>query len=167
MPRAAQSYTGRSVGRVGLTLAIAASVLAVVTASDARPPETSLVVGEVTAQVAGRPEMAPALRGMVEDEVGALDRATLPREAGPTVLSVSLLRIESRTPQEGSSSLEVTCDVSGALRSPRRGGLFAMVEGRASALGSGQERDHLERRALRAAVSSAVSRVTDAMKRRR
>jgi hypothetical protein len=163
-------------GKVGLTLAIMVGVVAVATASDARPPDTSVLVGEITALGADRADVVPVLRGMVEDEVGAIDKASLPRGVGPTVLSVSLVRMESRTTGDfargaqavqGPQGLDVSCEVSGALRSARHGAMFAVVEGRASAHGDARSAAALERATLRAAVSGAVSRVGDAMKRRR
>jgi hypothetical protein len=158
-------------GRIGLTLAIVVGVVAVATVGDARPPDTSVVVGEVSTLGADHADVLPALRGMVEDEVGAIDKASLPRGAGPTILSVSLVHMESRETEDGSAhgvrGVEISCEVSGALRSARRGAMFAVLEGRASARGDARSAASLEHATLRAAVSSAVSRVGDAMKRRR
>jgi hypothetical protein len=76
---------------------------------------------------------------------------------------VSVVRLESRT----GSPAEVTCLVSATLRDRKRGAVFAVLEGSARGQDETRRLPALERAILRAAVSSAIARVPEAMRRRR
>lgn len=138
---------------------LAAALVAV----DARGAgEPAIGIGEVSAEASSRDVDMGALRAMVTDAVGTLDASTLPRGSA-AVLSVSVVRLESRT----GSPAEVTCLVSATLRDRKRGAVFAVLEGSARGQDETRRLPALERAILRAAVSSAIARVPEAMRRRR
>jgi hypothetical protein len=145
------------VGKIGWTALLLATLA--LAASDARAAEPAIGIGEVS--VAGAPESSEVddatLRAMVEEAVGAIDSSRLPRGRG-AVLSVSLVRLESRSEQ-------VSCLVSATLRD-RRGAVFAVLEGSARGQDEPQRRRSLQRAILRAAVTSALARVPEAMRSR-
>ena len=78
------------------------------------------------------------------------------------MLSVSVVRLDARA----SASAEVTCVVSATLRDRRRGSIFAVVEGSARGQDEPRRMRGLQRATLRAAVTSAIARVPEAMRRR-
>jgi hypothetical protein len=141
-----------------------AAVVLVATAAHGSPSPSSspIGVGEVTAEAASRDVDVAALRAMVNDAVARLDTAGLPRE-GVAVLSLSLVKLDSRA----SDPAEVTCVVSATLRDRARGSIFAILEGSARGQDEPGRVRALERATMRAAVSSAVARVPEAMKHRR
>lgn len=146
---------------VPLRLAVVAAAALVV--FDARAAgEPPIGVGEVTASASSRDVDMGALRAMVTEAVETLDASTLPRGSS-AVLGVSVVRLESRV----ASPAEVTCVVSATLRDRRRGAVFAVVEGSARGQDEPRRVRSLERAVLRAAVGSAISRVPEAMRRRR
>lgn len=147
----------RIVGRVCFVIALLVSLVAL----DAQAGEPPIDVGEVTAALSSTDVDVPTLRSMVEQAVDALDATKLPRGAH-TVLSVSVVRLDSRA----SSSAEVTCVVSATLRDRARGAVFAVVEGSARGQDDPGRLRGLQRATLRAAVTSAVSRVPEALRRR-
>jgi hypothetical protein len=140
-------------------IGIAAAMILALTAFDAEAGEPPVGVGEVTAVLSSTDVDVEALRAMVEQAVGALDVTKLPRGAH-AVLSVSVVRLESKA----ASSAEVTCVVSGTLRD--RGSLFAVVEGSARGQDDPGHMRGLQRATLRAAVTSAVARVPEALQQR-
>ncbi len=141
------------------TLRFAVALVVALLAVDARAAgEPPIGIGEVTAQRDGD---AVALRTMVTEAVGALDASALP-PGSAAVLSVSVVRLESRA----GSPAEVTCLVSATLRDRRRGAVFAVVEGSARGQDETRRLPSLERAILRAAVTSAIARVPEAMRRR-
>jgi hypothetical protein len=145
------------VGKIGYALGM---VLALV-AFDAQAGEPPIGVGEVTAAASSADVDEGMLRAMVEQAVGELDTTKLPRHA-PAVLSVSVVRLDSRE----SPSAEVTCVVSATLRDRAHGSVFAIVEGSARGQDDPRRIRGLQRATLRAAVTSAVSRVPDALRQR-
>jgi hypothetical protein len=152
-------------GRIVFAVAVAAALVAfaALAALPAQAAEPAIGIGEVTAQSTSRDDVdVAALRAMVEEAVGSLDVARLPRGRG-AVLSVSLVRMDSRA----SSPAEVTCLVSATLRDRKRGSVFAVVEGTARGQDEPRRMRALERATLRAAVTSAIARVPEAMRRRR
>jgi hypothetical protein len=146
------------VGKIRFAVLVAAALVGL-DARAAGPP--SIGIGEVTASSSTRDVDLGVLRAMVTDAVGTLDARTLPRGSA-ALLSVSVVRLESRA----GSPAEVTCLVSATLRDPRRGTVFAVVEGSARGQDEPRRLAALERAILRAAVTSAVARVPDAMRRR-
>ena len=125
------------------------AILAPVRAADADSKHLSL--GEVAVVPTNASAMEGALKSALESEMKDLDLRGAHKDA---ILSVSLVKLDT---DRRSSSTE--CVVSATLRS-RSGVLFAMVEGRARAVGS----DHVNESALRGAVHGALSRVPDALK---
>jgi len=147
------------VGRIRFAVVVAAALVAL----DARASgEPAIGIGEVTAGASSRDVDVGVLRAMVTEAVGTLDAGTLPL-GSPAVLSVSVVRLESRA----GSPAEVTCLVSATLRDRRRGSVFAVVEGSARGQDEARRLPALERAILRAAVTSAIARVPEAMRRRR
>jgi hypothetical protein len=129
-------------------------------ASAAEPP---VALGEVTAQAAARDDLdVDALRTMAADALRSMDASTLPRGAH-AVLSVSLVRMESHA----TTPAEVSCAVSATLRDRSRGAIYAVLEGSARGQDEPQRMRALERATLRAAVSSAIARVPEALRTRR
>lgn len=147
----------QTVGKIGYAVAV---VLALA-AFDARAGEPPIGVGEVTTALCSTDVDVDALRAMVEQAVGALDTTKLSHSA-PAVLSVSVVRLDSRA----SSSAEVTCVVSATLRDRARGTVFAVVEGSARGQDDPGRMRGLQRATLRAAVTSAVARVPEALQQR-
>lgn len=125
------------------------AILAPVRAADADSKHLSL--GEVAVVPQNASSMTDTLKSTLESELKELDLRGAHKDA---ILSVSLVKLDT---DRRSSSTE--CVVSATLRS-RSGVLFAMVEGRARAVGS----DHVNESALRGAVHGALSRVPDALK---
>ena len=149
-------------GKLPSLLAGIAAILAV-TLQEAAAGDPVVSLGEVSVQAASRDDLdAEALRTMVADAVQSIDASTLPR-GSHAVLSVSLVRLESR----GSSPAEVSCLVSATLRDRSRGSVFAVLEGSARGQDEPRRIRALERAIMRAAVGSAVARVPEAMRRRR
>jgi hypothetical protein len=139
------------------------AMLAWASTEGARADEPAVVLGEVTAQAAKRDDVdLGALRAAAEDAVKSLDEAHLPKGTH-VVLSVSVVRLESRA----SDAAEVTCVVSATLRDRARGSVFAVVEGTARGQDAPKRLRELERAILHAALRSAVARVPEAVKRRR
>lgn len=148
-------------GKLSLLLAGFMALAAVTLPANAGDPAVAL--GEVSVQAASRNDLdAAALRTMVADAVQSIDASTLP-SGSHAVLSVSLVRLESR----GSSPAEVSCLVSATLRDQTRGSVFAVLEGSARGQDEPRRIRALERAIMRAAVGSAVARVPEAMRRRR
>jgi hypothetical protein len=116
----------------------------------------------VTAAGVSRDLDVTALRAMVSDALAALDPSGMPRD-GAVVLSLSVVRLDSRP----SAPAEVTCVVSATLRDRRRGSLFAVLEGSARGQDDPSRVRALEQATIRAAVSSAVARVPEAMRSQR
>ena len=125
------------------------AILAPVRAADADSKHLSL--GEIAVVPSSATSMTGELKSALEAEMKGLDLRGAHKDA---ILSVSLVKLDT---DRRSSSTE--CVVSATLRS-RNGVLFAMVEGRARAVGS----DHVSENALRGAVHGALSRVPDALK---
>ena len=125
------------------------AILAPVRAADADSKHLSL--GEIAVVPTHASSMTGELKSALESEMKDLDLRGAHKDA---ILSVSLVNLATA---RRSSSTE--CVVSATLRS-RSGVLFAMVEGRARAVGS----DHVSESALRGAVHGALSRVPDALK---
>lgn len=125
------------------------AILAPVRAADADSKHLSL--GEIAVVPQSASSMTGELKSALESEMKDLDLRGAHKDA---ILSVSLVKLDT---DRRSSSTE--CVVSATLRS-RSGVLFAMVEGRARAIGS----DHVNESALRGAVHGALSRVPDALK---
>jgi len=132
-----------------LGAAVCLAILAPVRAADADSKHLSL--GEIAVVPTHATSMTSTLKSALETEMNALDLRGAHKDA---ILSVSLVKLDT---DRRSSSTE--CVVSATLRS-RSGVLFAMVEGRARAIGS----DHVSEEALRGAVHGALSRVPDALK---
>lgn len=130
-------------------------------ALDANAGEPAIGVGEVTAGLSSGDVDVQTLRTFVEEAVGAIDSNELPR-GSHAVLSVSVVRLDARA----SASAEVTCVVSATLRDRRRGSIFAVVEGSARGQDEPRRMRGLQRATLRAAVTSAIARVPEAMRRR-
>jgi hypothetical protein len=147
--------------RTASLLAAALALVAPGAASDARAAEPAIGVAEVTA-AASRDVDVEALRAMVVEAVGALDTSQLPR-GEHALLSVSVVRLDARD----ATPAEVTCVVSATLRDRTRGVVFAVVEGSAHGQDEPRRLHGLRRATLRAAVTSAVGRVPEAMQRRR
>ena len=137
------------------------SALVVLASPDARPAQPAIGIGEVSIVQPTAEIDDGTLRAMVEDAVGSLDGAALPRGRA-AVLSVSLVRLDSHA-----DPLEVTCVVSATLRDRRRGAVFAVLQGSARGQDEPRRRRALERAILRAAVGSAISRVPEAMRSQR
>jgi hypothetical protein len=138
------------------------AALAVTSPQGAGARDRPVALGEVTAQATKRDDVdLDALRTMAADAVTHLDDSSLPRGAH-AVLSVSVVRLESRA----SESAEVSCDVSATLRDRGRGSVFAVLEGSAHGRDTPVRLRALERATLGAAVRSAVARVPEAMSRR-
>jgi hypothetical protein len=148
--------------RIASLLAFALALLAPGTASDAGAAEPAIGVAEVTAPAASRDVDVEALRAMVVEAVDALDTSQVPRGAH-ALLSVSVVRLDARD----ATPAEVTCVVSATLRDRTRGVVFAVVEGSAHGQDEPRRLHGLRRATLRAAVTSAVARVPEAMQRRR
>jgi hypothetical protein len=135
--------------------------------------EVPVDVGEVSV-VAASPEVDEgALRAMVVDAVDAIDVTTIPKGAH-AVLSVSVVRLDARASSPGQGSQgspstrqQVTCVVSATLRDAKRGSVFAVLEGSAHGEDAPARLGGLRRRTMRAAVTSAIARVPEAMHRRR
>lgn len=132
-----------------LGAAVCLAILLPVRAADADSKHLSL--GEVAVVPSSASAMEGTLKSALESEMKDLDLRGAHKDA---ILSVSLVKLDT---DRRSSSTE--CVVSATLRS-RSGVLFAMVEGRARAVGS----DHVSENALRGAVHGALSRVPDALK---
>ena len=144
-----------------LGAAVCLAILAPVRAADADSKHLSL--GEIAVVPTHASSMTGELKSALESEMKTLDLRGAHKDA---ILSVSLVKLdtdrrssssESARPAFGGYAAE--CVVSATLRS-RSGVLFAMVEGRARAVGS----DHVSENALRGAVHGALSRVPDALK---
>ena len=149
-------------GKLPSLLTGIAAILAV-TLQEAAAGDPVVSLGEVSVQAASRDDLdAEALRTMVADAVQSIDASTIPR-GSHAVLSVSLVRLESR----GSSPAEVSCLVSATLRDRSRGSVFAVLEGSARGQDEPRRIRALERAIMRAAVGSAVARVPEAMRRQR
>ena len=125
------------------------AILAPVRAADADGKHLSL--GEIAVVPTHASSMTGELKSALESEMKTLDLRGAHKDA---ILSVSLVKLDT---DRKSSSTE--CVISATLRS-RSGVLFAMVEGRARAIGT----DHVSENALRGAVHGALSRVPDALK---
>jgi hypothetical protein len=150
------------VGKLPSLLAATAAILAV-SLQEAEAGDPVVALGEVTVQAAARDDLDPgALRTMVADAVQSIDASSLPR-GSHAVLSVSLVRLESRA----SSAADVSCQVSATLRDRARGSIFAVLEGSARGQDDPRRIRALERAIMRAAVGSAVARVPEALQRRR
>jgi hypothetical protein len=147
------------VGRLRFAVLVAAALVALDAHAAGEPP---IGIGEVSAEASSRDVDLGVLRAMVTEAVGTLDASALPRDSA-AVLSVSVVRLESRA----AAPAEVTCLVSATLRDRRRGTVFAVMEGSARGQDEPRRLPALERAILRAAVSSAVARVPEAMRRRR
>jgi hypothetical protein len=142
------------VGKIGRT-ALLLSLVALC-AVDAGATEPAIGIGEVSVAAAAGELDDGTLRTIVEEAVVAMDSTKLPRGRG-AVLSVSLVRLESRP-----EPLEVSCVVSATLRD-RRGALFAVLQGSARGQDEPRRRRSLQRAIVRAAVTSALTRVPEAM----
>jgi len=128
--------------------------------------EPALTLGEVTAQATSRDDVdVDALRAMALDAVRGIDGARIPRGARAAVISVSLVRLESRV--AAPAPAEVSCVVSATLRDRAGGSILAIVEGSARGQDDVKRVRNLERATMRAAVGSAIARVPEAMQRRR
>lgn len=125
------------------------AILAPVRAADADSKHLSL--GEIAVVPTHATSMTGELKSALESEMKDLDLRGAHKDA---ILSVSLVKLDT---DRRSSSTE--CVISATLRS-RNGVLFAMVEGRARAVGN----DHVSESALRGAVHGALARVPDALK---
>lgn len=132
-----------------LGAAVCLAILLPVRAADADSKHLSL--GEIAVVPTNASSMESALKSALESEMKDLDLRGAHKDA---ILSVSLVKLDT---DRRSSSTE--CVISATLRS-RNGVLFAMVEGRARAVGS----DHVSESALRGAVHGALARVPDALK---
>jgi hypothetical protein len=123
-----------------------------VRAEDRRP----VVIGEVGTQVTRpRLDLPKALRRALERELAVLD-AGMKGSPKRFVLSASLVKLEPRKSAPG-----VGCTVSAVLREQRSGAIRAIITGRAEAEFEG---DEAELGALDAAVRSAVSSVSAALR---
>lgn len=144
--------------KLGLKLGLVAAVLVAGVSDAGEPP---IGVGEVTTAASASDVDVATLRSMVEEAVASLDAATMPKR-NAAVLSVSLVRLDERV----ASQAEVTCVVSATLRDRTHGSIFALLE--ASARGQDDPRRvrALEKATMRAAVSGAVARAGEAMRRR-
>jgi hypothetical protein len=135
---------------------LALASFAVFSAHDVRAASKTVSLGEVS--VVGRSDgvLNPKIVSLTEDELGRLDLSGARRQA---ILSLSVTQLDTQARPGGASSL---CVVSLALRNPRSGAIFAVVEGRARA--EGAQRLPLESSVLRGAVHGAVARIPDALR---
>jgi len=125
---------------------------------DARPPTVS--VGEVSVKAAGADApTALRLRSLLGREVDRL-RLDTPRRGDAYVLSASLVRLDARDSKDGA---RVSCVVSATLRQARTGALLAMLRGSGVVEDDRNMVEGAKLRALEAAVSSAVSRLPEAL----
>jgi hypothetical protein len=157
---------GAAQGEVSMRLAtlgaaVCLAILAPVRAADADSKHLSL--GEIAVVPTNASSMTGALKSALESELKDLDLRGAHKDA---ILSVSLVRLDtdrrsssSESARNASGVYATECVVSATLRS-RNGVLFAMVEGRARAVGS----DHVSENAMRGAVHGALSRVPEALK---
>ena len=132
-----------------LGAALCLAILTPARAADADSKHLSL--GEIAVVPTHASAMTGTLKSALESEMKDLDLRGAHKDA---ILSVSLVKLDT---DRRSSSTE--CVISATLRS-RNGVLFAMVEGRARAIGN----DHVSENALRGAVHGALSRVPDALR---
>ncbi|MBM4361825.1 MAG: hypothetical protein FJ104_04030 [Deltaproteobacteria bacterium] len=148
MRRSESSY------RVGRWLVLI-SLLAV----DAGAGRPAVVVGEVTARMAGAtPETERSLRALVTRELADLE---LPSQRGPSyILSASLVRLDSRASAAGA---EASCEVAATLRRAGSGAILAIIRGRGRAEDEPAAVEGARARALEAAVHGAVKRVPEAL----
>lgn len=128
-------------------------------AADAGAGRPVVVVGEVSARMAGAPaETERALRALVTREVAGLE---LEGQRGASyVLSASLVRLESRSSAAGA---EATCVVAATLRRAGSGAILATIRGRGRAEDEPAAIEGARARALEAAVHGAVRRVPEAL----
>jgi hypothetical protein len=156
--------------------AVGFMALMALVATDAGAADPLLGIGEVNAGAAGAFEDVDdgTLRGIVEEAIGTLDPGKLPRGRA-ALISVSVVRLESKPPATSAtggaagstSSYEASCVVSATLRDRARGAVFAVLEGSARGQDEPRRRRVLARAILRAAVTSAVARVPEALRVRR
>ncbi len=135
---------------------LALTCFAIFVAQDVRAEMKTVSLGEVS--VVGRSDgvLNPRIVLVAQDEIGRLDLTHAHKQA---VLSLSVVRLDTE-PRPGGAS--ATCVVSVALRNPKSGAVFAVVEGRARA--EGAQIVSLESSALRGAVHGAVARIPDALR---
>ncbi len=129
-----------------------------------------ITLGEVSAVASSTSrdaaDIATLMRGAAQRElVGLAGDAAMGGGASAktrkgVIVSLALVRIET-TPNASGASVEAA--VSATLRTARDGALFAILEGRARAEGSGP-RDALESDAIRAAVKGTMARIPSALR---
>jgi hypothetical protein len=144
---------------MGFALALLAAALVV---REGHAAEVPVGLGEVTTAASAADVDPEMLRSMVEEALASLDASVMPHQR-TAVLSVSLVRLDARV----SARAEVTCVVSATLRDRAQGAVFAVLEGSASGQDDARRVRALERATMRAAVTGAVARVGEAMRRRR
>lgn len=113
--------------------------IVLVSFSSSAPASAAVRVGEVSGP--------PLVRATANEAVAKLD-----------VRKNAIVSLSSRCERQPSG---VTCVVSAALRGDQ-GNLFAIVEGRARAVGSAS--DSAESAALKTAVQGAIARIPDALR---
>jgi len=145
---------------ISLAALVTVASLASLDAIAASPP--ALTIGEVTTEVVRQDvDLGATLRTMLEQELPGVDIGR-PRPK-PTVLSVSLLRMErTAVPGEGNKT-QVSVVVSATLRDKKKGAVVSVVEGRARAENDERLVDLLEHAALKSAVRGALARVPEAL----
>ncbi|CAN5535985.1 hypothetical protein BH09MYX1_BH09MYX1_41160 [soil metagenome] len=124
---------------------------AILFASRAEGETNKLNLGEVSAAPKADQSAVPLLRTTTEAELQSLDLRGAKKDA---ILSISLVRLET-------DGERVTCVVSATLRTRSGGTIFAILEGRALAVGvSGSAKSA----SLKGAVHGALGRIPEALK---
>jgi hypothetical protein len=122
-----------------------------------------IALGEVSSEVTrASVDVTSVLRDAITHELSTLDVGSL-QGVPLSIISVSVLRLD----HDGKSGDDTsTCVVSAALRDARKGSVFAVLEGRARAMGDAKPADN-ELRAIYGAVHGAVLRVHEALASRK
>jgi hypothetical protein len=119
-----------------------------------------IIVGEVTARMAGGdPGTESLLRRLVSEEISRL-RLSGEGARGAYVLSASLVHLDVRRLDDGAQASSV---VSMALRREGSGGILAFLQGRGRAEAGRDEVASARASAMAAAVRGAVRRVPEAL----
>jgi hypothetical protein len=115
-----------------------------------------VALGEVSSSVERRDvDLRELLRSTLEEELRALDLSRVPHKRR-VILSASLVSMDTIPSQDDRSV--TMCTVSATLRDARRGGVFAIVEGKARG-----PSDVGARAIMRTAVRGALARIPEAI----
>jgi hypothetical protein len=151
------SKAGRSVRGILLLPLLLATSLGIAPAAEAREPAVTL--GEINLTGFDRAEVGRVLRSAIREELGSTEFASV-KARDRYVLSARLVKLSS---ESETRSVKTTAVVSFVLRQRKSDSLHAMAKGKATVKDAPTRVRDAETAALRAAVHSGMSRVSEAL----